>query len=119
MHNFKELKIWQRGREIVKPVYQLTSRFPKDEIYGLTSQIRRAATSISANIAEGAGRKSDKEFVQFLSISQGSCFELGSHLIIASDLEFVKWEVLEPIFTELEELQKMNRAFQSRLEIGF
>jgi hypothetical protein len=78
MHNLKELKIWQKAVELATEVYQLTAEFPKEEKYGLTSQIRRSVVSIPSNIAEGAGRNSDREFVQFLSISNVMNFKRNS-----------------------------------------
>lgn len=74
MHNFRELKIWQDAMKITKLTYKLTKLFPSSEMYGLTSQMNRAAVSIPSNIAEGAGRNSNKEFTQFLNISIGSLF---------------------------------------------
>ena len=76
MKNFKNLKVWQKGIELVINVYKDSMKFPKEELYGLTSQIRRSAVSIPSNIAEGSGRNSDKEFNRFLDISLGSSFEL-------------------------------------------
>lgn len=76
MHNFRELRIWQEAMEVTKVVYKVTAKFPIDERYSLTSQINRSAVSIPSNIAEGAGRNSDKEFNQFLGIALGSAFEL-------------------------------------------
>ncbi|MEO8233011.1 MAG: four helix bundle protein [Ignavibacteriota bacterium] len=78
MHNYKELKVWQKGRELVKFIYELTKILPKEEIYTLTSQIRRAVISIPSNIAEGAGHFSDKEFSRFLEIAYASSCELDT-----------------------------------------
>lgn len=89
MHNNLELKIWQRSRILVKEVYQLTELFPKNQQYGLTSQIQRAAVSIPSNIAEGAGRTSQKKFMRFLNIANGSAFELETQLFLGSDLGYV------------------------------
>ena len=86
MHNFRELKIWKMGIEIAKSIFQLTRGFPVEERYSLTSQLTRSAISIPSNIAEGCGRKSDKEFNQFLSISLGSAFELETQVILAYEL---------------------------------
>jgi len=87
---FENLKVWQRGMELVEEVYKLTSTFPKHEVFGLTSQINRSAVSIPSNIAEGKGRGSDKEFRQFLYISRGSLFELRTQLEIARRLNYIK-----------------------------
>jgi four helix bundle protein len=88
MHNYKEMKIWQKGRMLVKDIYQLTKNFPSDERFGLTSQARRAAVSIPLNISEGAGRGTDKDFSHFLDMARGSLFELETLIILSSDLEF-------------------------------
>jgi len=82
MHNYKELKVWQKGRELVKFVYELTKKFPKEEIYALTSQVRRAAVSVPSNISEGAGHFSNKEFSRFLEIAYASTCELDTQIIL-------------------------------------
>lgn len=84
-----ELRAWQDAISLVKDIYQITASFPKEEIYALTSQMRRAAVSIPSNIAEGAARTGDKEFLQFLSISRGSLSELETQLIIAKELGYM------------------------------
>ena len=89
MKNFKNLKVWQRGIELVVDVYKKTNNFPNEELYGLTSQIKRSAISIPSNIAEGSGRGSKKDFNRFLDISLGSSFELETQLIIAKRLDFI------------------------------
>ena len=116
MHNYLELKIWQRSRILVKEVYQLTDLFPKNQQYGLTNQIQRAAVSIPSNIAEGAGRNTKKEFVRFLDIANGSAFELETQLFLSSDLEYAKAEKVNPIISELKEIQKMIFRFRSSLD---
>lgn len=88
MNNLKELKIWNKAVDLTVEVYKATANFPTDERFGLTNQSRRAAVSISSNIAEGAGRNSSKEFNNFLGIANGSSYELQSQLIIAHKLEF-------------------------------
>jgi four helix bundle protein len=103
MHNFKELKVWQISRLLVREVYELTARFPSEEKYGLISQIRRCAVSIPANIAEGSGRNSDKDFAHFLNISFGSAYELETLLTLSTDLK-----QLEPIQFKFSEIQKMT-----------
>ena len=88
MHNFKELKIWQKGRELVSEIYTLTKSLPKDEQYGLISQMRRAAISIPSNIAEGSGKGSDKEFCRFLDITNGSACELETQIYLAFKYQY-------------------------------
>ena len=89
MNYFKELKVWQKAIELVTETYLKTQNFPKEEIYGLTSQIRRCAVSIPSNIAEGCGRKTNKDFSNFLGISLGSSFEFETQLIICKNLNFI------------------------------
>ncbi|AOX01933.1 four helix bundle protein [Moorena producens PAL-8-15-08-1] len=83
IHDFKDLKIWQKGMEIAEKCYFLTKLFPKDELYGMVQQIRRAAASIPANIAEGYGRRSTPEYIRFLNIAQGSINELQTHILLS------------------------------------
>ncbi len=83
MEDFKNLKVWKKAHELTLMLYRLTRAFPKDEIYGLTSQIRRSAASVEANIAEGCGRRSDPELRRFLQIARGSASELECHLLLA------------------------------------
>jgi four helix bundle protein len=94
-----ELKAWQEAMELVKEIYRVTQEFPKEEIYGLVSQMRRAAVSIPSNIAEGAARTGTKEFLQFLSISRGSLSEVETQLLIAKSLGYIRNQehVLEQI----------------------
>lgn len=107
MNDFRKLTIWTRSIDLATKIYKLTSTFPKYEQYGLTSQIRRSIVSISSNIAEGAGRGSNKDFVKFLRISFGSACELETQLIIANNLDYLKPNELHPIISELDEIQKM------------
>ncbi|HBY56436.1 MAG TPA: four helix bundle protein [Candidatus Atribacteria bacterium] len=101
MKNFQDLRIWQKGIEIVKDIYILSKKFPKEELYGLTSQMRRSVVSIPSNIAEGFRRYHNKEYKQFLYIALGSCAELETQIIIANELNYIndtdKTEVIEKI----------------------
>ncbi|MFZ5428929.1 MAG: four helix bundle protein [Bacteroidota bacterium] len=114
-HNYKELKIWLKSRILVKQVYQITSAFPKTELYGITSQARRSAVSIPSNIAEGAGRGTDKDFSHFLDIAKGSVFELETLLILASDLNFASEGELQKVMEMTSEIKKMLSSFQDKL----
>ena len=114
MHNLKELKTWLKAIDLATDVYRLTASFPKEERYGLTSQIRRSAVSIPSNIAEGAGRNSNKEFNHFLSISKGSSYELQTQLIISKNLELVDANV-DSVLEQLDQIQKMNYSLQNKL----
>ncbi|WP_304063291.1 four helix bundle protein [Pedobacter glucosidilyticus] len=115
MHNIKELKIWNKAIELAVEVYDLTSRFPSDEKFGLISQMRRCAVSISSNISEGAGRNSSGEFKQFLGIANGSSYELQTQLIIANKLGFLGIEETDKILDKIDEIQKMNYKLQVSL----
>lgn len=115
MHNFKELKIWQKGRRFVKDIYILTRKFPNEELFVLTSQMRRAAISIPSNIAEGAGRGTDKDFSRFLDMATGSSYELESQLYIGYDLEYYSEEELDNYLEKIQEIQKMIFHFKNHL----
>ncbi len=108
MHNFKELKVWQLSRLLVKEVYEITSAFPATEKYGLTSQLKRCAVSMPANISEGCGRNTNKDFAHFLNISLGSAYELETLLIVSNDLNLVSEEQLNNITLKISEIQKMT-----------
>lgn len=107
MNNYKELKVWQKSMDLAEKVYQLTKSFPDQEKFGLISQLRRCAVSIPSNIAEGAGRNSNKEFRNFLGIANGSTNELNTQLSIAVRIGYVKKEQLKEIFNLLSEVQKI------------
>ena len=115
MHNLKELKIWNKAIDLTVDVYKATASFPSDERFGLISQSRRSAVSIPSNIAEGAGRNSNKEFSNFLGISNGSSFELQTQLVISNRLSLMDDNTLNNLLTQIDELQKMNFAFQKTL----
>jgi four helix bundle protein len=104
------LKVWQEAMSVAERTYRLTSCFPKDEVYGMTSQIRRAAVSIAANIAEGHGRESSGSFIQFLRISQGSLKELETHLLLAGRVGLVTTEEIEAVLGQCDELGRMLRG---------
>lgn len=108
-HNFRELNIWKDSLQLVKKVYILTSELPKDEKFGLISQINRSSISIPSNIAEGSGRTSEKEFLHFLNIAISSSYELETQLILVEELFNMKTKTL---LTELETLQKKIGAFK-------
>jgi len=113
--SFKDLRIWQKGIEIVEDSYQLTKGFPKEEVYGLTSQIRRASVSIPSNIAEGFKRYHNKEYKQFLFIALGSLAELETQLIIAEKLDFVSGQGLRNVFDKIEYLSRMISSLMKKL----
>ncbi len=117
MHNFKELRIWQKSRQIVKDIYVLTRQFPKDELFVLTSQMRRAAISIPSNIAEGSGRGTDKDFSRFLDIATGSSYELESQIYIGYDLDYYSKKELDVNLEKIQELQKMIFHFKKHINL--
>ena len=108
MHNFQNLKVWQKAMDFAEQAYLISSEFPKEEKYGLTSQIRRSAVSVPSNIAEGAGRNSDGEFRNFLGIASGSSNELLTQLILSHRLNLISEDKIQPIIEDLIEVQKMN-----------
>lgn len=114
--SFRELKVWQAGIDLTEQVYTLTKQFPKEEMYGLTSQIRRAVVSVPSNIAEGHGRDSTKEFLHFLSIAVGSLFEVETQLIIAQRLGYLDKSNLQPLLFKIEEISKMLKGLQKSLK---
>lgn len=115
MHNIKELKVWRKSIELSTDIYKALINFPADEKYCLTSQIKRSAISIPSNIAEGAGRNSNKEFIYFLGIANGSCFELLTQIVIAMKLELISIEESKDLSYKIVEIQKMIYGFRQKL----
>ena len=107
MKTHKDLEVWKKSIEMVTKIYTLTRNFPKEELYGLSSQVRRAAVSVASNIAEGAGRKSDKELLQFLYYSMGSLSEIETQLIISYNLGYLNNEQKQDIDALLSSIFKM------------
>jgi four helix bundle protein len=102
--DFKELRVWSEAHRLTLLIYEKTRAFPREEMYGLTSQLRRAAASIPANVAEGCGRRSDGEFTRFLQIARGSASELEYHLLLSHDLGFLADEGFEELRNKLIEV---------------
>ncbi len=118
MANFKELLVWQKSIDFVTEIYKITETFPKDETFGLKSQIRRASVSIPSNIAEGNSRRSKPDYLQFLKISRGSCAEVETQLIISRNLNFLKEENYQKLNQDIIEISKMlNGLINSLKEI--
>lgn len=119
MKGHHKLKIWNQSIQMVTKIYKLTKTFPNHELYGLTSQIRRSAISIPSNVAEGAARSSTKEYINFLSIAQGSCSELETQLIIAKNLGYGSnkqfFDNIDPILEELNEISMMITGLKKSL----
>ena len=105
--SYRELEVWQKAVELVVLIYRHTKGFPKEEVYGLTSQMRRAAVSVPSNIAEGQGRRTTGEFLNYLSIARGSLLELETQAIIAQKLEFLTTPALQEIEIQLTQVGKM------------
>ena len=104
--SYRQLEVWQKAVALVTEIYQITRSFPREELYGLTSQVRRAAVWIPANIAEGWGRNMTRDYVQFLRVARGSLLELETHLVIATNLKFTEAITLQ---RSVEQTQEINR----------
>jgi len=114
--DFRELKVWQKAHELTLAVYRVTAAFPREEQYGLTSQIRRACSSIAANLAEGCGRNGDAEFARYCSIAMGSASELEYHLLLAKDLKLIQPSDYEELAPRATELKRMLTALYAEAE---
>lgn len=115
MQNFKELRIWQKSVDLVALIYKVTKRFPDEEKFGLTNQMRRCAVSIPSNIAEGHMRTTNKVFKQFISIARGSCAELETQSLIANRLGFITQQQYQELDEKITEVAKMLSAFSVKL----
>ena len=116
MQDFRDLKVWEKAHRLTLAVYRATTDFPREELYGLTSQLRRATASIPANIAEGCGRNTGKELRRFLEIAMGSASEVEYHLFLARDLAFLKPESHDALNNQICEIKRMLSAFINRLK---
>ena len=115
MRNFRELRVWIKAHELTLSVYRATATFPQREMYGLTSQMRRASTSIPANIAEGNGRGTDAEMARFLQIALGSATELEYYLILSFDLGYLKKFAYEDLAAKATDVKRMLTGFIQKL----
>lgn len=115
MRDFTKLVIWQKSHLLTLKVYKVTKHFPKDETFGLTSQMRRSSYSIPTNIAEGSGRGTKPQFRNFLDIAAGSLSELHYQLILSKDLLYISETIFQELSYELIEIQKMLRAYMEKL----
>ena len=115
MKNFKDLKIWKKAHQLTLAIYKATQGFPKEELYGLTGQIRRASSSIPANIAEGCGRSGDAELGRFLHIAMGSASELEYHLLLAHDLALLHDRTYESLSNDVIEVKRMLASLIKKL----
>jgi four helix bundle protein len=116
LKNYKELNVWQKSYEFCLEIYRITAKFPHEERYGLTSQIRRSAVSIPSNIAEGYGRKTTVDYIRMLYISYGSVCELETQVLLAGDLGFIEEGELGTAKTNIAEIERMLKALIKSLE---
>lgn len=116
IESYRDLKVWQMGIALAKQCYVLTRGFPKEEAFGLVSQIRRAASSVPANIAEGYGRENTKEYVRFLRIAQGSLKAVETHLILAIEVELAPLQCIMPTLNQADEIGRMLRSLIRKLQ---
>ena len=116
LKNYKELKVWQRSYAVCIRLYQTTAKFPVEERFGLTSQLRRSAVSIPSNIAEGYGRRTTADYIRFLYIAYGSLCELETQIMLAGDLNYIEDGKLEGLKANLSEVERMLKALISSLE---
>jgi four helix bundle protein len=116
IQSYRELIAWQKAMDLVEAIYRTTTSFPRDEIYSLTAQIRRAAVSIPSNIAEGHGRNTTRDFVHFLSISQGSTKEVETQVLIAERLTYITKQVAATLISQTEEIGRLIRGLSNSLK---
>ncbi|MCE7921353.1 MAG: four helix bundle protein [Chloroflexi bacterium CFX1] len=117
INSFKELMAWQEAMNLAETIYRITKPYPREELFGLTSQTRRAATSIPANIAEGYGRNSRKEYLQFLAIANGSLNELETHLLIAHRIRYLEAEQLAQAISQVQTVGRILTALRKSLAL--
>lgn len=115
MQDYKKLNVWQKGHELTLDVYKVTKHFSREEVYALTSQMRRASFSVPANVAEGCGRNSNAQLAQFLSIASGSAFELDYYLFLASELNYIKMEDYDNFQDKINNLCRMLNNLTKRV----
>jgi four helix bundle protein len=116
LKNYKELKVWQSSYQLCLEIYKTTKRFPKEETYGLTSQIRRSAVSVPSNIAEGYGRKSTLDYIRSLYIAYGSNCELETQILLSGDLNYIEAAKLGKLKDDIGEVERMLKALIKSLE---
>jgi len=116
MSHFRKILVWQKSITLVTKIYKATSTFPKEEMFGLTSQIRRSSVSIPSNIAEGSGRESDKELLRFLNISVGSLFEMQTQLEIAKNISYLKEYDFNNLYEDSREVERMLVSFIKKIK---
>ncbi len=115
MNKLNKLQVWNKSIELAKDIYLLTKKFPKEETYGMTSQLQRCSSSIPANISEGAGRNSNKEFLYFLSIANGSAYELETFLVLAFKVGYINEKIKDELLSRNHHIIKMNVRLQDAI----
>jgi len=116
VNSYQDLKVWQQGLQLAEECYLLTKGYPREELFGMTSQIRRASAAIPANIAEGWGREGTREYIQFLRVAQGSLKELETHLILSQRVGLARQEQVTPLLHRTTEIGKMIRSLIGSLQ---
>jgi four helix bundle protein len=116
LKNYQELKVWQKAYALCLVIYQMTTKYPSEEKYGLSSQLKRAAVSVPSNIAEGYGRKSIREYIQFLYVAYGSICEIETQLLLTKDLKYIGEKFYSEIRLQLSEVERMLKALIKSLE---
>ncbi len=116
LKNYKDLKVWKKSYKLSLEIYRITAKFPREEIYGLTSQIRRSVVSIPSNTAEGFGRKTTTDYIRMLYISYGSVCELETQILLAGDLDLIEKGELGLLIKDIEEIERMLKALIKPLE---
>jgi four helix bundle protein len=114
--DFRQLQVWQKAHQLTLAVYQITADFPRQEVYGLTAQLRRSSSSIAANLAEGCGRNGDAEFARFCSIARGSASELECHLLLARDLQLIQLEAYQLLSAQTSDVKRMLSGLLQKLK---
>ena len=117
MRDFLKLEIWQRSHKLTLAIYKVTKTFPKEELYGLSSQMRRSVSSIPTNIAEGCGRNSHAQMINFFQIAAGSCSELMYQIILCKDLSYITDSIFKELYAESIEIRKMIYAYSEKLKL--
>jgi four helix bundle protein len=116
MRDFRQLKVWEKAHKLTLAIYHVTATFPQQELFGLTSQLRRAGASIPANIAEGCGRSGEPELARFLTIALGSASELEYHIILSTDLCYLNKTVSQQLFKQVTEVKRMLTSLVKKLK---
>jgi four helix bundle protein len=118
MRDFRQIKVWDKAHRLTLEIYKTTAGFPREELYGLTSQLRRASASIPANIAEGFGRGGNVELARFLQIGMGSAYEVEYHALLAKDLGFIRRDPYNRLETQIVEVKRMLAALLLKVRAG-